>query len=420
MTHLTGGEIETFLGGSLPQAGKRRVVAHLLSGCGACRARLAAYGPLLFPKGSNVELPFARPIDRAFDGVVQRAWAKAQSRASEYCAQANKLEELWEASAAARYREPELMEALALQAVHLSNEIDAEQLGAGLLADLQARAWGEYGNALRVGEKLDQAEQALAWAQSLAEDGSRDPLLLARLADLLASLRVDQRRSDEAQALLQEVLSIYTELGEDHLLGRTLISMANLVYYDGDPVQAAALAREGLDLLEPGRDASLEIAAEKNLILFTAESGRHSLAAELLLKSGLRHRAKDDPLTLVRLQWIEGKIAAGLGRLDRASRFLEAVRRDFDDLGRRNDAAHVALDLAGVWLRQGRLAELRSLSEETYARLARVGIGSEAAKALAYLREACARQQPPLSAITSVRDFFARLQYRPGLVFQPA
>jgi hypothetical protein len=312
------------------------------------------------------------------------------------------------------------MEELALEAVRLANQLSSSQLPGGVVADLEARAWGEYGNALRVNEELERAEQALTWARRLATDGSGDALLAARLADLEASLRVDQRRLDEGKALLQEVLQVYRDLGEDHLAGRTLISMGNLAFYDGNPSRAAALTREGLDLLETGRDPILEATGEKNLIIFVAESGRYCEAAELLLGSGLRQRLADDQLTLNKLRWIEGRIAAGLGRLDRASRILEGVRQEFSNLGRRHDASFASLDLAAVWLRQGRLAELRALAEETFAVLSEAGIGVEAVKALSHLRDACGAQQPPLAAITSVRDFLTRLEYRPELVFKPA
>lgn len=423
MTHLTGGEIETFVAGTLSQASRRNAVAHLLSGCVACRARLATFRQVLFPEAVDLEnntLKLEQSIERRYERAVQRAWMTAQAGLPEILKQQALLEELWAASTETRYREPSRMEELTHKAVQLANGLSSLRLSAGVVADLQARAWAEYGNALRVNEKLEGAEQALTWARQAAVDGSGDPLLAARLADLEASLRVDQRRLDEGKTLLQEALEAYRDLGEDHLVGRTLISMGNLAYYDGDLAQATALTRQGLELVETGRDPILEAAGEKNLIVFVAESGRYCEAAELLLASGLRQRLKDDVLTLTRLRWIEGKIAAGLGRLDRASRIFETAREEFIELGRRSDAAFAALDLAAVWLRQGRLAELRVLAEGIFAVLSEVGIGVEAVQALSYLREACCAQKPPLSAIISVRDFLVRHEFRPELVFKPA
>ncbi len=108
------------------------------------------------------------------------------------------MEALLRLSFEERYRDPQRMLLLALAARLAAEELDPEGLGAGLVADFQARAWAEIGNAYRVNEQFDLAEAALGRSQALLEDGTGDILLLARLADIKASLRIDQRWLGEA------------------------------------------------------------------------------------------------------------------------------------------------------------------------------------------------------------------------------
>jgi len=423
VTHLTDGEIEGFVSDGLTQDAKRQAVAHLLTGCWSCRTRARRYGELLFQcdRGQNLLSSVGiGPRQADYGASLARAWANAQARLYAFRDKEAELEALWSQGFEARYRDPELMLELAVEARAAVQELSPRQLGAGVVADLQARAWGEYGNALRVNASLKRAERALRQARVFAEEGTGDPLLLGRLTDFLASLRTDQRRLGEALELLKEVRQKYCELGESHLAGRAGISMGTLTYYVSDLESSVALIRDGLALLEPGRDPVLEAVGEKNLIAFLSEAGRYHEAAARLLRSGLRRRLMAEPLALAKIRWIEGQIAAGLKRLDRSALILDCVRQDFVQLGKRFESALVSLDLTSVLLRQGRLLEARSLAVEAFETLSELGVGAEAAKALAYLRESCGCQEPPLSAITSVREFFARLEYHPELVFKPA
>lgn len=420
MTHLTDGEVEGFAADKLSNGGYRRVVSHLLTGCLPCRARLTRYGDLLFPCAPEARKngDTCRQIERSYTGALQRAWEGAQSRLGEFQPVDEALEALWSESFEARFEDPPRMMRLAYEAADMAESLNPATLGAGVVADLKARAWAEYGNSLRVNSRLVEAEQFLGKAKELAEDGTGDPLLAARLTDYRASLRIDQRRMGEAWLLLDEVERCYRDLDESHLAGRAKISQGSLAYYDGDPELASRLVHEGLAMLEPGRDPTLEALAEKNLISFLADAGRYTRAAELLLRSGLRQRLMSKPLPLARLRLIEGKIAAGMGRLERASQAFNSVRQEFLQLGRSYEAAIIGLELAAVWLRLGRLSDFRGLAENTFKAFSALGVGPEAQKALEYLREVCGSPQPPLTAFTSVSDFLSRLDFCPDLVFR--
>ncbi len=72
--------------------------------------------------------------------------------------------------------------------------------GLGVLNSLRCRVWAQLGNALRIQGKLAAAENAFATVQEWIEEEEVDTLGTARVLDLKASLRRDQRRFAEAGA----------------------------------------------------------------------------------------------------------------------------------------------------------------------------------------------------------------------------
>src|SRR5206468_8394675 len=147
--------------------------------------------------------------------------------------------------------------------------------------------------------------------------------------------------------------------------------------------------------------------------------GEFKEAGRILLEGGLRCAFAEDPLSLLKLRWVEGKVLAGLGKLGRAERTFEQVREEFLFKEREYNAALVGLELAAVWLRQGKVAEVRELAEETYETLRDLGVPQEAFKAVLFLREACRRQAVTLDLLRKVHGFLVRLVWNPQLRFEP-
>ncbi|HYG60937.1 MAG TPA: hypothetical protein VEL74_00020, partial [Thermoanaerobaculia bacterium] len=98
----------------------------------------------------------------------------------------------------------------------------ADCVGEESLASLKARTWAQLGNACRINADHTGAEQAFEQARAIGQTGGIELLAKARILDLEASLRRDQRRFQEAFQLLDEVISIYHQLGQRNLLGRSL------------------------------------------------------------------------------------------------------------------------------------------------------------------------------------------------------
>jgi tetratricopeptide (TPR) repeat protein len=451
MAHLTDGEIAAFLAGQLDPADQTRVVRHLLNGCSLCSTRVHLAVPEVFEEQeaqdpletAALEAAYDRAIDRALAAIPQHQakWAREKEKRSQVLSilaqaspprggaltyhQARKyhgwplVEALLQLSFEARYREPREMRWLAFEARLAAESVDPQDYDPGFVLDLQARAWAELANAHRVNDELELAESALTEARRLRRRGTGDLFLRARVADVEASLRTSQRRTGEAGALLEEIHQLYLELGERHLAGRALISRGICLRAGGAPQEAVRSLREGLALLDPERDSQLAFVANQALLDAMVDGGEFRPAAELLLESGLRQAFASDPLNLLRLRWVEGKILAGLGKLTRAQEVFAAVRDEFTERGLEYDAALAGLDLAAVWLQQGLASEVLSLAQSMLDTFRDLRIHREAVKALRFFHLACKERVGTAKLAYGVRSFLVRLQNEPKLRFEP-
>jgi hypothetical protein len=448
MKHVDQDELQNLGAGRLEPAERLRVVRHLLSGCSSC-GKLIAKGLEMF--SSEVTPASVTSEDNSFDVLFDRVLAKVtghEVRCRKDQARLKRaltlirnhpmgyeglsfqqvkafhgwplVEALLRLSFEARFRDPHAMRLLAYHAVAVAESLYPEENGRELVCDLQARAWAELANAYRINDEFQQAETAFGRARAQLRKGTGDLLLLARVADLEASLRSAQRRLQEASQLLDRIYRLYLDLGDRHLAGRALISKGMNTHYEGNPSEALKLFRTGLALLDSERDPQLIAVGQQGLLQTLVECGEFHEASRLLLASGLRQAFAADAIGLLKLRWMEGKILAGLGKLTRAERALEAVRREFLRREQHYEAALVGLELVSVGLRQGKIVEVRRLSEDLLETFVKLGIHREAVNALRCLREACRLERATVQLVSEICDFLTRLQRQSHLRFELA
>ncbi|HVT16657.1 MAG TPA: tetratricopeptide repeat protein [Thermoanaerobaculia bacterium] len=439
--HLTPEQFDRLMCGKLSPGELRSALLHFLNGCAPCSAKfgalldlaegspaaLRAGGKEIVPSGSE---RYDAAIDRAF-AVARRHHARlARERASvrrgltPYLLSPGGLatflgrhasrrqgwalcEVLIEASHEVRFDDPRHMLLLALLAKTVAERSSGRRYGLPAVKDLQAAAWAELGNAERVNDRLEDAMEAMDVALAKWEEGTGDPLLLARILDLTAMLYSAQRRFAEAQELLERVHRLYLDLGEDHLAGRVLVNLAISANYSGDSQEALRLLRQAVSLIDAHRDPKLAVIAKFNLMDFLVDAGEFREARRLLLTSGLRAALGSDRLNLAKLRWNEAKIAAGLGDLSRAETAFLQTREQFTGLDLPYKAALVSLDLAEVWLRQGKARQVGSLVEEILATFRALRIGREAVASLILLSEACRLNRVTVGLVQEVVSFLS-------------
>lgn len=260
--------------------------------------------------------------------------------------------------------------------------------------DLYVLATAYMANACRVGNDRRRADDLFSVARRvIAEHGVTDPAVVARVDDLVGSLRKDQRRFAEAEKLLKRAAMQYGLVHAPDDAARALIKLGDMYQALGSLGQAIETTRSALALLTPDSDPRLHLCGHYNLALQLKEAGRFAEAAELLEADAYLYSRFPEPWTQLRLLWLQADIAAGRGDLAAAERDYLATRDGFISQGIGYDAALVSLDLAVLYLRQGRTAEVRRLAEEMLSLFEAQDVHREAFAALSLFLEAARRDQ---------------------------
>jgi tetratricopeptide (TPR) repeat protein len=298
------------------------------------------------------------------------------------------VDHLLERSLEMRYSDPAGMVQLAQAACLVAKRVSPRRYGRRVLADLQARAWAELGNAYRVTDNLPAAEAAFGQAVRFSRRGTGSVQVIIHIEERVARLFSDLGLFPEAAAMLDRVCSYYVAQGDATRAGQTLISRGLVAGYDNDPELASVYLARGLRVIGPHGDSDLRLAAVHALAMNLVDAGR-SEAARALLASHERLYRRGGSLNKLRLHWLKGKIAYGLGELGRAEADFHVARLGFRRAGKNYDAALVSLDLALLLAAQGkRLATLR-LVDEMIGTFRTLRIAREAIASLTLLRRSC-------------------------------
>jgi tetratricopeptide (TPR) repeat protein len=285
----------------------------------------------------------------------------------------------------------------AVETAHLAVRV-AEHLGEAYHPDwvleLRAPALAHLGNARRVLGELHGADDAFLLAEEcLARSGAGDPRIAAEVLSLKGSLRLDQRRLQEAEELVERSLSLSRKAGDSAGVAKGLLKKSKILNQKGEIERAIAVLQEAASEIDPALEPVLFARARQNLLFTLSLAGRYGEASRLLdeLREPLRVLA--DPLDGLRLRWTEANIAQGLGRLGAAEEGYRKVQRELLDLGYSLDAALVSLDLAALLLEQGRTDELKLLATEVHVVFESREVHHVAVAALLLFQKACAEQR---------------------------
>jgi tetratricopeptide (TPR) repeat protein len=290
------------------------------------------------------------------------------------------------------FRDPARAVELAKLAVEIAAWLDTGYYGEGLVEEERALAWAYLGNAYRIASDLRSAEEALLRAEEHHKRAGEDALTGAQILSFMASLRTSQNRFDEAAEVLDQAISTYREARDRHLEGRELIKKGLVSGLGGRLEEAIQLIQRGLAKVDSAEEPGLLVSAGHNLIWFLNESGRSEQALKILEQIRSRYLTLDEQTPLIRFHWLEGRIARDLGRLDRAETALRKARDGFVEQGIGFDAARVSLDLATVYLRQGRTGDVKRLAAEMVLVFESRDIHQEALAALLLFRQAAAEE----------------------------
>jgi transcriptional regulator with XRE-family HTH domain len=272
-------------------------------------------------------------------------------------------------------------------------------------------------NGLRVCNDLPAMGITIDRARKLWDEGEDgDPGLLnpAVVPWIEAAVRKDQREFRVALKRIDEALM----LDQDQLRAKILITKSGILDALGDPEGSTAVLTEAAALIDVRKDPHLAFYLRFNLLSDLCRLGRAAEADCKLVEVRQLAEKIGGQLELVRLIWLSGSVAAGLGRHAEAQVAFEQVRREFASRKLGYDYALVSLDLALVFLEQHRHGDVRRLATETLEIFRRLEVVLEAVKALQIFYEAAKREIATADLARKVSRFLLRVQHDPGLQFE--
>jgi tetratricopeptide (TPR) repeat protein len=391
----------------------------------AVRTQLAAESPGLFAPAARPS-PRSGPPDPAFDRrTAEDLWDRLERRSpSERLALVEEardfqtwalVERLCAESGRATASDPR--RALELAELALRT---AENVPEGVVPPLrvQGYALAFLANAHRAAGDLASARVAFdrgrpRWGAGAAGDpGWLDG---SRVLDLEASVLRAQGEPAAALDRLEQAIAICPS---QDALGRILLKKCKTLENLGLYVEALATLSQAEPLIDPEREPRNLCVLQFNRVVNLCHLGRHAEAEGAL--PGLRRLVGqlDNAMDQIRLSWLEGRIAAGLGRNPEAIERFSGVRDEMAAREIRYDEALVSLEVAELHLREGHTAEVKALARQMEPVFRDQGVHEEARKALDLFRRAVERETVTAELARRLVVYLYRAQGNPKLRFE--
>ncbi len=435
MNHPTPQILKDLLLGRLTVEDAKVTITHLMTGCPRCREEIGPAAAVLFRPARTANdsaaededlydraIAFACEAARERQRSLDRERAEANAKIDQLLSGGKVGKSFWtwglcerlqERSWDLRQHDPKDMLQLARFAVEAAKRLSHSKSGAQHVADLMACAWAGLANAQRISDQLPLAEIALKEAFLAYHKGTRSPRLRARLAEISASLLCDQREFPSAFCVLDLAYSLYMRNDASHDAGRVLITKGLHTGYTGDPEEGIRLLARGLCLIDRDRDPRLPFQTLHNILLFRVDLREFKTARRQIWDMRPLYDFHGDRIAQVKLRWIEGKVFAGLGEIDRATRAFEQAKEGFLERGMNYDAALVSFDLAAIWLREGKRDKVRQLLQEMLETFRARYVARETIAALIMLRDAADRNELSLDLLEMIGALFHTFKDEP-------
>jgi hypothetical protein len=127
-----------------------------------------------------------------------------------------------------------------------------------------------------------------------------------------------------------------------------------------------------------------------------------------------------DEVFLIRVIWLEGRIAAGSGRFEEGRRLLEQARREFAARKMGYDVALALLEEAVLLLEDGRMAEVKVMARNLAEVFETKGVHRAALAALQLFQEVVERDEATAELARRILGYLFRARYDQGLRFTVA
>ena len=321
-----------------------------------------------------------------------------------------------------RERQPMHALVVADAAIALADQLPHDRYPEPLLDELRGGAWLERANVLRYlgryAEALDAADIA-----SRAFTGSPVAVYSNALVDYLRGvIYVETERLDEALRLVRKSARVFRQFGEEERYVHARIVEATVLFDQNRYRESRDLFLSLVAVSKAAGDAATLARLYGNVA--NCQLRLHELeSAEVYFSRALSlYEALGLETERIRTRWSIGCLRIASGDLADGLLRLREARRELDELGLRNDAALVTLDLAEALLATGESHAAREAAELCAAvveSFAAVGMNGHALTALAFLREAFDAGRATPGLVRHVRDYLETYPDQTGNPYIP-
>ncbi len=232
--------------------------------------------------------------------------------------------------------------------------------------DLRALGLAWLARCLRLAHQLAAAEAKFreAWAEWRTPRANPDPAVAAEIALHEGTLRMFQRRYDEALGLLEKSLSLFEEAGDIRGQIQTLNQRAAVRGFAAELEESIVDLNAAASLVDEEREPYFAFTIYKNLANAHGRSGTSDLALKNLGLSKEYLSRIDYPLGETDLKWLEASIKEVSGDSAAADLLYRAARRDLVNANETSLLGLLLLDWSALCSEQRRHARvLRSMSQ---------------------------------------------------------
>jgi tetratricopeptide (TPR) repeat protein len=185
----------------------------------------------------------------------------------------------------------------------------------------------------------------------------------------------------------------------------------------GEDEQALETFLKAKPLVEAQGDERLLNILHQNLGVAYCNTQRYAEAAQLVGRVRDLAIEMGDQIGALRALWLQGRIAAGLGRTVEATRLLEQARQEFASRDMWYDVALADLEIARLLLAEGTTAQVKKIAAELVKQFEEHGIHREALAAVRLFQEAADREKATAELARRVLTFLFRARWDEGLRF---
>lgn len=225
-------------------------------------------------------------------------------------ASAEKVRQLVDSAFASRYHDVTTMLQLSSEAVALAEEKSHE-----LPSDLVAAAWTQYGNALRIATRFEEAERALDRAGAIPIS---DPSTKTNHLEVTSSLYRNTKRFEEAVSLLVSAADEQRSNGDSVGEARTY-NLLGITYLDSGDLQNALFAyKKALNLFISDAQVDALAMTGHNLLEALIADRRLSAAASVLALLEPFYRRVNSARLAAKIEWARARLCRALWQLPAA------------------------------------------------------------------------------------------------------